>query len=246
MPLRVAFDLDGTLADLEGALERQADTLFGSVPKAEDLPASTPSGPADALASVVANELPDSGAIKRELSARQQTQLWRVAVQTPDFWETLEEVEPGIVAKIAALADAHRWEVVFATKRPATAGATSQVQSQRWLQRHGFSCPSVVVVPGSRGKVASALNLDVVVDDRPENCLDVRIESTARAILVSREGANTEPPTGARLGIEVVRSVAEALALMTPTPPHAPIRPPRLVDRVKRLFGSDVAAIPDE
>jgi hypothetical protein len=29
MPLRIAFDLDGVLADMEGELVRQAETLFG-------------------------------------------------------------------------------------------------------------------------------------------------------------------------------------------------------------------------
>src|ERR1044072_6702943 len=29
MPLRVAFDLDGTIADMEGALQREAEQLFG-------------------------------------------------------------------------------------------------------------------------------------------------------------------------------------------------------------------------
>jgi len=47
-----------------------------------------------------------------------------------------------------------------------------------------YETPSVFVVHGSRGKIASALAIDVLVDDRPENCLDVALESKARAILV--------------------------------------------------------------
>ena len=58
-----------------------------------------------------------------------------------------------------------------------------QRQSQRWLQRMGFPLPSVYVVHGSRGQIAKALQIDVVVDDRPENCLDVVLESQAGAIL---------------------------------------------------------------
>ena len=105
-------------------------------------------------------------------------------LRTKNFWTTLDETEPGVVARIADLAADLRWDVLFITTRPTATGATTQVQSQQWLSAHGFAHPSVFVVKGSRGKVAAALDLDAVVDDRPENCLDVATESSARAILV--------------------------------------------------------------
>ena len=36
-----------------------------------------------------------------------------------------------------------------------------------WLRKHGFEYPALFVVSTSRGKIASSLELDVVVDDRP-------------------------------------------------------------------------------
>ena len=39
-------------------------------------------------------------------------------------------------------------EIIFLTKRPESAGATAQVQTQRWLQSKGFALPSVFVVQG--------------------------------------------------------------------------------------------------
>ena len=39
--------------------------------------------------------------------------------------------------------------------------------------------PSVFVMNGSRGKLAAALHLDAVIDDRSENCLDVVVDSKA-------------------------------------------------------------------
>ncbi len=122
-----------------------------------------------------------------EMTERQERRLWRHVESIDGFWETLKEIEPGTVARLAALASDRRWELIFLTKRPESAGATAQVQTQRWLQAHGFSLPSVFVVQGSRGRVADAFNLDFVVDDRPENCLDVVIDSTTRALLVWRE-----------------------------------------------------------
>ena len=41
-----------------------------------------------------------------------------------------------------------------------------QKQTQAWLRRHGYDCPSVYTTRGSRGAIAAALTLDVVVDDR--------------------------------------------------------------------------------
>ena len=131
--------------------------------------------------------------LKLNMTSRQQRKLWRHVETIENFWETLSENEPGVVARLAKIAIDRRWEVIFLTKRPQTAGATAQVQSQRWLESKGFPLPSVFVVQGSRGRIAAALDLAIVVDDRPENCLDVVVDSKARAILVWRENENLLP-----------------------------------------------------
>ena len=99
------------------------------------------------------------------------------------------------------------------TRRPATAGATSQIQSQRWLEAKGFPLPSVYVVTGSRGLIAAALTLDIVVDDTPENCADVATDSKARTIAVIRS-QGPPPPVLHRMGIHLVRSVEECFTLL--------------------------------
>ena len=121
------------------------------------------------------------------MTARQQRRLWRHVESIENFWQTLAEIEPGVVSRLATIATDRRWEIIFLTKRPETAGATAQVQTQRWLESKGFALPSVFVVQGSRGRIAASLGLDIVVDDRPENCLDVVVDSKARALLVWRE-----------------------------------------------------------
>ena len=40
-----------------------------------------------------------------------------------------------------------------------------------------------------------------VLDDRPENCLDVATDSEAKPILVWRDGTETVPPGATRLGM---------------------------------------------
>ena len=56
--------------------------------------------------------------------------------------------------------------------------------------------------------------LDVLVDDRPENCLDVAIDSSARAILVWRGGEDKVPGSARQLGIGAVTSIAECLDIL--------------------------------
>jgi hypothetical protein len=145
------------------------------------------------------------------LTRRQADAVWKEIAGTENFWETLQEIEPGIIGRLAALADARRWEVLFITSRPSCAGRTVQRQSQLWLGRHGFPDPAAYVVHGNRGRVADALHLDVVIDDRPDNCLDVVLESKAGAILVWRGSPDTVPTSARRLGIAVVPTVAECL-----------------------------------
>jgi hypothetical protein len=220
MPLRIAFDLDGVLADMESELVRQSEGLFGeAVPQRtrDGADAGTSAADPGEPAAGSPDAAPDFGApaIRLNMTSRQQRRLWRHVETIENFWEGLDELEPGAIQRLAAMAIDRRWEIIFLTKRPDTKGATAQVQSQRWLEAKGFMLPSVFVVQGSRGRIASALGLDIVVDDRPENCLDVISDSKARAILVWRESEDQLPMTAQRLGIGVVKSVAECLDILT-------------------------------
>jgi hypothetical protein len=293
MSLRIAFDLDGTLADLDSALDRIAGELFPSERRDETNPAEAgfheapapgetpvlrpdaPTGgtpvlrpdastggtpvlrpdastggtpvlqkagetiPAKSGSEPEGKELtPEEEQLEppelRALTRRQQHQIWDAVRGTVNFWETLGETEPGIVARIAAIADERRWEVIFITQRPAADGDTTQRQSQHWLATHGFEMPSVFVLGAgaSRGKVATALSLDVVVDDRPENCLDVKVDSHARAFLVSRQPGAQVGVNARRLGIEVVQSIGECLDILTAVPKQRT----GLMRRLKKAF----------
>jgi hypothetical protein len=163
--------------------------------------------------------------------------LWTHVGQIDRFWMSLKEIEPGAVSRLAQLARARRHDVIFLTQRPPSAGPPAQLQSQRWLDGAGFELPSVYVVNGSRGRVASALALDVVIDDRPENCVDVVTRSRARAILIWRGDRAAAPPGAARVGIELVFSMGEALDRLD-MPRPARVEPqPRLLGRVREAFG---------
>jgi hypothetical protein len=252
VPLRIAFDLDGVLADMESELVHQAELLFGEQvtrqlqARAADAreaaqPPAPGAAPEDSVESVIGPSAADASMealplSKLQMTVRQQSRLWRHVETIEGFWESLHETEPGIVSRLAALAAERRWEVLFVTKRPECTGATTQVQTQRWLLSKGFSLPSVYVVQGSRGRIAASLGLDFVVDDRPENCLDVVVDSKARAILVWREDETQLPAVARRLGIGVVKSVGECLDILSLIDSLPPERA-GVLNRVMRLLG---------
>jgi hypothetical protein len=233
--MRIAFDLDGVLADLHRSFVATALQLFpeldASALSSPDAGASPPSGVPGSEPPV---ELEDS--LKKPLSQRKRDAVWQHLATVEDFWETLGEIEGGAIKRLATIAQERKWEVIFLTSRPYAPGKTVQRQSQVWLDKLGFPMPSLYVVQTSRGRIADALHIDVVVDDRPENCLDVALESKARAILVWRGAPDKVPPATKRLGIGVVHTVAACLDLLIEADKEAKT-PEDLVQRLRRLLG---------
>ena len=251
MPLRVGFDLDGTVADMYVALHREAVKLFGEDvlrnaasgtrktdetrgqatdgdTKTAPVPEKSAKSEDDSTTTLAMQEL--------HLTARQQMQLWDHVKKVENFWTSLPELEPGIISRIAKSARDRRWEVIFQTTRPSTAGDLVQLQSQQWLEAHGFQYPSVYVVQRSRGKIADALGLDAFVADRPENCLDIAVESKAKVILVWHGNVSDVPAGAKRLGVQPVTSISEAMNLLERLDD---IRSqPSLMRSIKRAFGA--------
>jgi hypothetical protein len=230
--MRIAFDMDGVLADLHTAYVKAAVALFPDLDRsriaAPDVGASPP---------VDATDGPEPEAADDFVVTRRQSQaIWKHLGGIENFWETLGELESGMVATLAATAQARRWDVLFITSRPGAVGETIQRQTQRWLRARGFEWPSVYVVRGSRGRIAQALDLDVVVDDRPDNCLDVVLESHAGAVLIWRGEPTTVPASARRLGIAVSPSVEACLEVLIAAESEQ-AGGGSLLDRLRRLFG---------
>ena len=231
--MRIAFDMDGVLADLHTLYVQAAVKLFPELDRAVVTRADVGASPPADDPSPDLTEVPDPAA-GFAVSRRQSEAIWKQLSSVENFWERLAEIEPGALARLALLAEERRWDVLFITSRPSSQGRTVQRQSQRWLEQKGFTMPSAFVVHGSRGKVAQALDLDVVVDDRPENCLDVALESSAAAILLWRGPQDTIPASAKRLGIAVAPSVAACLDTLIEAEKLAE---GSLLDRLRKLFG---------
>ena len=214
--LRIAFDMDGTLADLSTSFHEVEDRLFGPY-EAEH---TQPQPEAREEEQEMEAAAPDAETAAKERLAqaramrRHNDVIWQAIEATPDFWTTLKPIGDGVVRRLWETTQKNRWEVFFITQRPATAGESVQRQTQQWLVEHGFELPSVIPLSGSRGKACQALKIDFLVDDTPKNCVDVISDSNARAILLTA-GVDDFTENGARrLGIMTVKTAADAIDVL--------------------------------
>ena len=216
MPLRIGFDLDGSLADFAGAFHAVEVRLFGKnshvdAGQPEKESEEKPEGPPAERRSGKDRRNP-----KRALKEgrRRRDAIWNAIRSTPDFWTTLAPLDPQAVRRILDMTRQHKWEVFFITQRPYTDGDTVQRQSQRWLIAQGFDMPSVLVIGGSRGAAARALRLDYHVDDSAQNCLDVMSESDVRPILLLPEKDDATVTQARKLRIGTAETIGEALDVL--------------------------------
>lgn len=205
MSIRVGFDIDGVLADFRTAFRAAARQCL---------------------------RLPDANG-EPELSRRDIERIWAFVARTENWWMAVEPYEPAELEQLYQSARAGQWEVVFVTKRPPSAGECVQVQTQLWLRQYGYPLASVVTVPGSRGDLANALRLDVVVDDQFVNCAEVIGASTTKALLMLREPDPIAARHATDRGIGVVSSLGETLPVLErlrEVLPSRSGRPVRLMD----------------
>ena len=108
MSLRIACDLDGTLADMDAALQREAERLFGPDVDLHASPARRIESAEDVeeelAAAPEAGEEPSvQSPARRALTRAELRQLWSHVGQVNDFWVSLGEVEAGAVGYVTLI-----------------------------------------------------------------------------------------------------------------------------------------------
>src|SRR5262245_37152726 len=191
--LRLGFDLDGVVADFRTAFLDMAATVVGCAY------ITNPRSPMPGLDAV---------------SPTDAKRIWKVITDTPNWWLGVAPYEPAQIARLYQLARRYRWEVSFLTTRIPTAGDSLQFQSQTWLEAYGYYMPAVVTVPGSRGEVANALRLDVVIDDQFLNCMEVIGASQAKGLLMLRIPDQDLHQQATDRGLGVVSSLQEVIEVL--------------------------------
>lgn len=190
--MRIGIDLDGVLVDFDAGLR---EMLFRTSRKV--IPPGEPP----------CWEWPATFGI----TDTQERDAWDLINASPDFWETLPEYSAfthELKEQLIEVALAN--DVYFITDRRKRG---AKQQTERWLASRGL-VPSVAIT-NQKGLVAKALYLDVFIDDRPENCLDVRAYRPDARIYLQRRPWNAafHPRQGHLTEVTSLRElfVAEAL-----------------------------------
>ena len=219
--LRLGIDVDGVVADFRSAFRALAERELGIAP--DD--------------------------VEAELSKTQVERLWKSVGATINWWVDIPAYEPDQIERLYKEARRGRWEVFFMTSRPASAGDTVQLQTQVWLERFGYYLPSVLTAPGgARGELARSLRLDLALDDRVVNCMEIISASNSKALMVMREAGEPSARESAESrGIGVVTTFADALDAIERLEQLLSTRRGRLV-RLSEWFQvkKDAAALPHD
>lgn len=101
------------------------------------------------------------------VTKEQEAKVWERIKASPYFWLDLEPHE-GAVDFLNKLNETFH-EVYFITDRP---GHRSQDQTVQWLS-YWIDSPSVIISRHGKGVVCKAIGIEVYLDDKQENILDV-------------------------------------------------------------------------
>lgn len=92
-----------------------------------------------------------------------------------NFWETLPLIEN--IGWHEFKHEARNANLYFITARIETKGSTVVRQSQNWLHDIAHIKFPNVICARDKGPIAAALQLRMFIDDKPENCLEVKAAS---------------------------------------------------------------------
>lgn len=198
-PLVIGFDVDEVLSDFTGAFVKQANKTLGLNLKDVQWPEW-------------------DIAVSLGLTKEQERLVWQDILNSNDFNVLLGECprNPGLARHINRLFLERKITPYFITARAEHAAEATPVQRQtaRWLERHGFAHPTVLVT-FNKGPLAAALKLDAFIDDKFANCLEVKQACPDAQVFMPKYTYNTKYVGMCdSAGIHVIEDAYDALEIL--------------------------------
>jgi hypothetical protein len=155
--LRLGVDVDGILADFNPAYKKLIE---------ENSPIRLPD---------ISDTYPNTWSYEKAAgcSPTDINKVWTIIKSSDEFWENLTAYQDAeeFLDNLWKLVEEKPWiDVYFITSRP---GQTAKTQTEGWLNSHMFYNPTVLI-SSDKELCASALNLTHYIDDKNENCTEVR------------------------------------------------------------------------
>lgn len=122
------------------------------------------------------------------MSPEDEKRIWAEIHREPGWWAALPALPDAVEFLVWLKNDlnAPHSDIYFITHR---AGASAKWQTEIWLREKGFKRPTVLLT-GRKGDAASILSLDVYIDDKNENCLDVKEKSPSTTCYMLKQPWN--------------------------------------------------------
>jgi hypothetical protein len=157
MKLKIGIDMDGVVANFNAPY---IDLIFKY--SGVRLPA-----PSDTYPDKWYYEV-DAGMQKSRTS-----EMWQEIKSTPDFWLNVPAYSdaPSFLRSLQDLEIFEDADVYFVTNRM---GIAVKGQTENWLMQNGYNKFPTVLISQYKGLSAAALELTHYLDDKNENCTDVR------------------------------------------------------------------------
>jgi len=165
--MKIGIDIDGVLADFNKSYKELIERESGlTLPPLSD-------------------DYPDTWYYERAagVTREQEAKVWE-EIKSTQFWGMLQPLNGAVTAlqHLNAMRFAGH-HIYFITART---GKMAKFYTEMWLMFHGMNLPTVLIAD-QKGGLVKGLQLDVFVDDRPENIEDVwRVSSKTRLYLINQ------------------------------------------------------------
>lgn len=193
---RIGVDLDGVIADFSFRFSQVLRKLYG-----DHLPIVT-----------------DNRSIKHwdwylwyPITKEEYDRAWNHILKNEvDFWESLPILNKNEWYSIKELMLYDNIDVYFITSRAKTPGKSIITQCINWLEMSGWNNPQVIV-SDEKEYIVKYLKIDYFVDDKKENCEDVK-KMNSNCVVYVYDALHNRSLEDFNLGIKRIYDLNEFLA----------------------------------